>query len=262
MLRTEKASVRRGGKLIVREVSCALCPGRITALIGPNGAGKSTLLRVLAGEIQPTSGQVFFNDRQLCDWPVRKLAACRAVLPQESTLQFPFRVSEVVLLGRSPHVRGVESARDHAICEQALRCADMSEKKDRIFPTLSGGEKQRTHLARTLAQIWDTGTPEGRVLLLDEPTSSMDLAHQHATLRQARRCAETGTAVLAVLHDLSLAMAWADDVWVLDQGSLMATGPIVETLTPPLIREVFDVEARLLDCPGLARPHLVITPLE
>ena len=260
MLRAEHVTVRRGGRAILRDISCAMQPGRITALLGPNGAGKSTLLRLFAGEFPPDEGVIAFAAKRLGDWPVRDLARRRAVLPQESSLQFPFRVSEVVLLGRSPHVRGVESMRDHAIAADALRCADLAEKRDRIFPTLSGGEKQQVHLARTLAQIWEADAG-GRALLLDEPTASMDLAHQHATLRQARRLAGEGTAVLAVLHDLNLAMMCADDVWVLDRGALAAAGPVVETLTPALIRGVFGVEARLLDCPGLARPPLVTMPL-
>lgn len=261
MLRVNHVTVRRGGREILREVSCAMQPGRITALLGPNGAGKSTLLRLLAGEFSPDEGTVEFADRRLCDWPRCDLACRRAVLPQESSLQFPFQVGEVVLLGRAPHVRGIESRRDHAIATEALKCADLEGKAARLFPTLSGGEKQRTHLARALAQIWDRDCGGGRVLLLDEPTSNMDLAHQHATLRQARRLAEEGAAVLAVLHDLNLAMMCADDAWVLQQGRLAAQGPIVATLTPALIREVFGVEARLLDCPGLPRPHLVTMPL-
>jgi iron complex transport system ATP-binding protein len=156
-------------------------------------------------------------------------------------------------------VRGVESARDHAICAQALARVRLEGCRDRIFPTLSGGEKQRAHLARALAQIWGAG-PGDRALLLDEPTASMDLAHQHATLQQARQSAADGAAVLAVLHDLNLALRYADDLWVLHQGRLVASGPVVATLTPALIRDVFDVEAQVLDCPGLVRPHLVISP--
>lgn len=260
MLRAHAISVVRGERTLLRDVSCGLAPSRLTVLLGPNGAGKSTLLRLFAGEFAPTSGEIRFDDRPLCDWPACDLACRRAVLPQESSLQFPFRVNEVVLLGRSPHVRGVETPRDHAIVREALDRVDLAEKHDRVFPTLSGGEKQRVHLARALAQVWDDACGGGRAVLLDEPTSNLDLAHQHATLRQARRLAEEGAAVLAVLHDLNLAMTYADDVWVLRRGELVASGPVVATLTPALIRDVFAVEARVLDCPGLARPHLVVMP--
>jgi len=260
MLRAKNVTVRRGEKTILAHVSCALAAGRLTVLLGPNGAGKSTLLRLFAGEFLPTKGEILFTERRLCDWPVCDLACRRAVLPQESSLQFPFRACEVVLLGRSPHVRGAETPRDHAIAAEALAAVDLTDKRDRIFPTLSGGEKQRVHLARALTQIWDTDCGGGRVLLLDEPTASMDLSHQHATLRHARMLAAEGAAVLAVLHDINLAMTYADDVWVLSEGELVASGPAVETLTPTLIRNVFEVTAHVLDCPGLSRPHVVIIP--
>lgn len=260
MLRASQVSVIRGGKPILCDVSCELSPGRLTVVVGPNGAGKSTLLRLFAGEFSPDSGEITFADRALCDWPACDLACRRAVLPQESSLQFPFRVSEVALLGRAPHVRGLESARDYAIADEALRRVDLDAKRDRVFPSLSGGEKQRTHLARALAQVWEPMCGAGRVLLLDEPTASLDLAHQHATLREARRLASEGAAVLAILHDLNLAMTYADEVWVLGDGRLVAAGPVVATLQPVLIRQVFRVEACVLDCPGLVRPHLVIVP--
>jgi iron complex transport system ATP-binding protein len=262
MLRADQVSVLRGGKPILNEVSCELLAGRLTVVVGPNGAGKSTLLRLFAGEFSPDSGEISFADRALCDWPACDLACRRAVLPQESSLQFPFRVSEVALLGRAPHVRGIESARDHAIADEALQRVDLAAKRDRVFPSLSGGEKQRTHLARALAQVWEPVCGAGRVLLLDEPTSSLDLAHQHATLSEARRLASEGAAVLAILHDLNLAMTYADDIWVLAAGRLVASGGAVATLRPELIRDVFGVSATLLDCPGLARPYLVLHPRE
>jgi iron complex transport system ATP-binding protein len=261
MLRAEHVTVRRGGNAILADVTCALAPGRFTAVVGPNGAGKSTLLRLFAGEFPPDAGQITFEDRPLCRWPACELACRRAVLPQESSLQFPFRVSEVALLGRAPHVRGRETPRDRAIAAEALAQVDLTEKHDRLYPSLSGGEKQRTHLARALAQIWEPVCGAGRVLLLDEPTASMDLAHQHATLRHAAAIAGKGAAVLAVLHDLNHAMTYADDVWLLAAGRLAAAGPAVATLTPARIRALFGVEARVLDCPGLARPHLLMQPL-
>jgi iron complex transport system ATP-binding protein len=260
MIRAEQVSVRRGGKLVLDRVCCELRPGRLTVVLGPNGAGKSTLLRVLAGEFSPDAGEISFGGRPLRDWPACELACRRAVLPQESALQFPLRVSEVVLLGRAPHVRGNETRRDHAIAEAALVRVDLAAKRDRLFPSLSGGEKQRTQLARALAQVWEPVGDDTRVLLLDEPTASLDLAHQHATLRHARRLAGEGAAVLAILHELNLAMTYADDVWVLDGGELVAAGPVVTTLRPALIQRVFGVAATLLDCPGLARPHLVLRP--
>jgi len=258
MLRAANITVRRGGRAILDNVSCEAPAGRVTVILGPNGAGKSTLLRLFAGEFAPDAGRVWLGGRELSHWRAAEAARRRAVLPQESALAFPFRADEVVLMGRAPHVRGTESAADHAIAEEALARVDMAGKRARVFPSLSGGEKQRVHLARALAQIWEAS--EGRALLLDEPTSSLDLAHQHGALREARRLADAGVAVLAILHDLNLALAYADDVILLHGGRLAAAGPVGAALTPGRIREVFGVECRFLHAEGSPRPFVQILP--
>jgi len=256
--------VRRGGRALLDGVSLALHPGRVTAVVGPNGAGKSTLLRVLSGELAPDSGAVSFHDRALADWAPGDLARRRAVLPQESDLRFPFRVEEVVRLGRVPHPRGGDSAHDRRLAREALARVDLAALADRVYPTLSGGEKQRAHLARALVQLQpasDAVAPEGRVLLLDEPTASLDLDHQHSVLTLARELAlRERVAVLAVLHDLNLVLAYADGLVVLARGRVVAAGPVSGTLTPGLIREVFGVPARVIELPGSARRQLLLGP--
>lgn len=255
-------TVRRGDRALLDRVSLALAPGRVTAVIGPNGAGKSTLLRILSGELAPDSGCVAFLDRPLSAWPVADIARHRAVLPQESDLSFPFRVEEVVRLGRIPHPGGGDSSADHALAREALAGVDLTAFADRLYPTLSGGEKQRVHLARALAQLRPdpaASPPAARLLLLDEPTASLDLAHQHAVLGLARDLARhQGHAVLAVLHDLNLVLAYADDIVVLHAGRLVAQGLVATTLTPELIHDVFGVSARVLTLPGDTRPHLLL----
>jgi len=264
MLAATDLVVRRGDRALLDRVSLTLAPGRVTAVIGPNGAGKSTLLRILAGELRPDSGEVAFAGRPLSAWPVAELARRRAVLPQESDLRFPFRVEEVVRLGRIPHPGGGDSAADHALAREALAQVDLAAFADRVYPTLSGGERQRVHLARALVQLRPVPgaePPAERVLVLDEPTSSLDLAHQHSVLALARDlAAREQVAVLAVLHDLNLALAYADDALVLRQGRVAATGPIAEILTPALIQEVFAVPARVVTTPGSARPQLLLGP--
>ena len=146
-------TVRRGGRALLEDASLSLAPGRVTAVIGPNGAGKSTLLRAITGDLRPDAGSVSFRGRPLADWPVAELARHRAVLPQESDLSFPFRVEEVVRLGRIPHPGGGDSAHDKIVALDCLRQVDLSALADRVYPTLSGGEKQRVHLARALAQL-------------------------------------------------------------------------------------------------------------
>lgn len=260
MLRAENIRVLRGGRAILDGVSCAVPAGRVTVILGPNGAGKSTLLRLFAGEFAADEGRVCFDESELALWRADEIARRRAVLPQESSLTFPFRVDEVVLMGRAPHVRGVESAKDHGIATEALGRVDMAGKRTRVFPSLSGGEKQRVHLARALAQIWEP-VDGARVLLLDEPTSNLDLAHQHSTLREARRFATDGVAVLAILHDLNLALAYADNVILLRDGRVAAAGLVETELTPERIREVFGVECRLLRLEGESRPFVHVLPL-
>lgn len=265
MLRASDITVLRSGRAILNNVSCVIPAGKLTVILGPNGAGKSTLLRLFAGEFKPDSGSVWINERELSEWRALDIAKRRAVLPQESSLTFPFRVDEVVLMGRAPHVRGAESAADHTISAAALKRVDMLAKRGRVFPSLSGGEKQRVHLARAMSQIWErvegaAAEKDGRVLLLDEPTSSLDLAHQHGTLREARRFAAEGVTVLAILHDLNLALAYADNVIVMRDGRIHNLGTVERALTPECIRDVFGVECRFLHVEGQKRPFVHILP--
>jgi iron complex transport system ATP-binding protein len=257
-------TVRRGDRALLDRVSLALAPGRITALVGPNGAGKSTLLRILSGELVPDSGHVAFHDRPLSAWPVAALARHRAVLPQESDLAFPFRVEEVVRLGRIPHPGGGDSSADHTLARAALTQVDLELFADRLYPTLSGGEKQRVHLARALAQLHpdpSSAPPAARALLLDEPTASLDLAHQHSVLSLARDLARReNVAVFAVLHDLNLALAYADDLLALVAGRMVAAGPISTTLTTALVREVFGIYATLYPAQNKTPAHLAFVP--
>ncbi|MBN9159950.1 MAG: heme ABC transporter ATP-binding protein [Myxococcales bacterium 68-20] len=245
-----------GGAKTLDDVSIEVPAGSVLALVGPNGAGKSTLLKVLSGEITPTSGEVTMAGKLLSSWSPRERAKMRAVLPQDAALAFPLSAYDVVLLGRLPHEERREPSRDRAIARLSMSATDTLELADRSYPTLSGGERQRVQTSRALAQIWEGG--ERRVLLLDEPTSSLDLAHQHATLRCARRLASEGCAVACVLHDLNLAAQYADRIGVLHRGKLKALGAPADILTAELLEEVFDVRAAVVTHPELSCP-LVVT---
>lgn len=255
MLAARDITVRIGGRPIVDNVTARVEPGKVLAVLGPNGAGKSTLLRVLSGEIEPCSGGVTLDGTPVTRANNRDHARRRGVMPQSSALNFPFTALEVVLMGRIPHQsRGVESRRDVEIASAALRRADVRHLAERSYPTLSGGEQQRVHFARVLAQIWDAPADGGRYLLLDEPTSSLDLAHQHETLSIARRLASDGAGVAAVLHDLNLAAEYADEIMLLKNGRLHAEGSPASVLTSRNIEEVYGLPAVVqrhpyLDCP-------------
>ncbi len=249
MISCEGVTVRIGAKSLLSDVSIAVGPGQLCVLVGPNGAGKSTLLHVLAGDRPPTEGAVTALGKRIDAWKPLELARVRAVLPQESALSFPFTVLEVALLGRGPHVRYSETAHDFAVTRQAIASVGLAQLEHRLYTTLSGGERQRVQLARALAQISGVAPGTARILLLDEPTSSLDPAHQHSTLQLARSLARDGASVLAVLHDLNLAAQYADVVALLHQGRLQAFGPPAEVLREAPLSRVFGIPMRVVEAP-------------
>ncbi|MFN3596447.1 MAG: heme ABC transporter ATP-binding protein [Rubricoccaceae bacterium] len=257
MLALDAATLRIGRAVLVEGLTLAVRPGEVLAIVGPNGAGKSTALRLLAGEVRPSAGLACLDGRPLADWSVEVLARRRAVLPQTSALAFGFQALDVVLLGRTPWRAG--HAADLAAAARAMARAGVAHLAARAFPTLSGGEAQRVHLARALAQLdAPPGTPDApRYLLLDEPTSALDLAHQHAVLRVARAEAARGTGVLAVLHDLNLAAEHADRVAVLAGGRLVAEGAPAAVLTPDVIGAAFGLTVRVVRNPCAGCPLVV-----
>lgn len=258
MIAARNLRVEVGGACLLDGVSFELRAGEVAAIVGANGAGKSTLLKTLCQEVTPSRGEVKINNRALNDWSHGELARVRAVLPQDSILNFPFTVLEVALLGRTPHARGGESALDYEIARRALEATDALHLAARLYPSLSGGERQRVQLARVLAQIWDAPKTGDRFLLLDEPTSSLDLAHGHSTLAVARRFAREGVGALVVLHDLNLAAQYADRIIVLKGGRVLATGAPAEVLTPEIIAEAYGVRVLVLSHPQIQACPLIV----
>lgn len=252
-------TLHMGGATLIERVTLTVEPGQIVALVGANGAGKSTLLRVLAGELKPTQGTVTIAGRPLSTWRKRDLARVRAVLPQASNLTFGFTAFEVVLMGRTPHLQGIEHPQDYQIAHEALTATQVDHLADRSYVSLSGGEKQRVQLARVLAQIWeDTGA---RYLLLDEPTNNLDLAHQHGTLEIAANFARRGVGVLAVLHDLNLAAQYADQIVVLKAGRVYAAGAPAVALTAEVIRSAFNLSVLIQPHPCYNCPLVIPLPV-
>ena len=223
---------------VLRGVDLALGRGELVALLGTNGSGKTTLLRTFSGALAPDRGTVIFDGRSVGDWRRQALARRVAVLPQQLDLPLGFRVAELVAMGRAPHARRLfaSSAEDDRAIARALLDADAADLADRSAEELSGGERQRLLMAMALAQ-------EPDLLLLDEPTLHLDLAHQVALLGAIRRLRDQrGLTVLAVLHDLNLAAAFTPRVAILDEGRVVADGPPAEVLTPDLVRRVFRVQ--------------------
>jgi iron complex transport system ATP-binding protein len=243
MYRAERVSLSIRGTAILDRVELDLSRGKVVAVIGPNGAGKSTLLKMMAGELRPDSGTVKLDDRPLAEYLPAQLAARRAVLPQSVDVVFPYRVSQIVSLGL-PGGRTVDDA--EAILGRALDAVEMRGFAARVYRTLSGGEKQRVQLARVLAQIWSRG---GTYLLLDEPTASLDLAHQLLILRIARAHATDRGGVLMVLHDLNLACMAADEIVALKDGRRIAAGPPQDVITDELVAQLYGLAAQVRGVP-------------
>lgn len=244
------------GQPLLQDISLSLDAGTILALAGPNGAGKSSLLQLISGGIHPESGQSSLNGINLTEWSAQERARHMAFLPQMSLLNFPYTVEEVVMLGRTPHSSGLQTDRD--VVEHALQLTDTSTLRDRLYTQLSGGEKQRTQLARVFAQIFDSEHRPGRLLLLDEPTSALDLAHQQQVLLAVRQLARDGCAIVLVIHDLNLAAGIADQVLVLDNGQQVALGRPEDVLTTELFREVFAVEVDISRHPRGSHPMITL----
>lgn len=246
----ESVTYRVGSKALVTDVSLALEAGTLTALVGPNGAGKSTMLALLAGDYEPSEGEIRIGDRAAAQWPARSLAKQRAVMLQQHSAHFGFSVSELVAMGRLPHDLGEE--RDRHIVEQALEESDLLALRRRDITTLSGGESARAAFARTAAQT----TP---VIYLDEPTAALDLRHQEVLLRATRRRRDEGAAVVVVLHDLNLAARYADRVLVFSKSRLAADGTPAEVFTPERVAEIYGQRVHLLRHPESGAPVLVPT---
>lgn len=243
-------SCRRAGREVLREVTLSVRPGALLALVGPNGAGKSTLLALACGDLALASGEVRVDGRPLGEWSAGELARERSVLLQSNDVSFAFSARQVVEMGRNPWQGQADAAEDETAVADALQAADVVHLADRAYTSLSGGERARVSLARVLAQQ----TP---VVLLDEPTAALDLRHQEEVMAIARDLAHQGRAVVVVLHDLSLAAAYADEVAVVAEGTLAGLGPPAEVLTPELVGRVYGVGVHLMTSPD---GHPVIVP--
>lgn len=238
---------------IVEDIDLVVEPGQMLGLVGPNGSGKSTVLRTIYRALRPAAGLVRLDDDEVWRLSARKSAQRSAVVAQEGTADFDLSVQEVVAMGRSPH-KGMferDSAEDVSIGFDALARVGMSAFGDRLFATLSGGEKQRVLVARALAQ-------QTRVLILDEATNHLDISAQLALMELV--CG-LGVTVIAALHDLNLAASYCDGICVIDDGAVVAQGTVDEVMTPELIGRVFGVSAHCGVHPLTGRLLLTFSPL-
>ena len=239
---------------VLKDVSFRLAPGDFVGVIGPNGCGKSTLIRAVTGVLRLKSGRVDLEGQDVLRMPRREVARRVAVIPQDAGYMFGFTVLEMVMMGRTPHLRRLQRAaeRDIARTEEALRQTDLMALKDRKVTELSGGERQRAVIARALAQ-------EPRLLLLDEPDSHLDIGHQieiFDLIEALNR--ERGLTLLCVSHNLNLASAYCRKLMLMQQGRLTSIGAPEEIVTPDRIREVYGIKAVVQRSPVNGAPQ--ITP--
>jgi len=242
------------GRDVLSDVTLRVAPGEFVAVAGPNGSGKSTLLRAMSRVLRPRLGSALLDGCDLYAIPAAQSARAIGVVPQEAPLDFDFTVEEVVLMGRSPHLGRFQSEgeRDRAVVREALERTGLGELRRRSVRELSGGERQRVILARAFAQ-------EPQVLLLDEPTAHLDLAYQAQVLRIAKSLRdEKKTAVLATLHDLNLAAAFADRLVLLSGGKVAAAGTPKEVLVEPVLRAVFGPEVTVRVHPNTGGPLVLV----
>ena len=276
MLQAHGIAVQRGERQILSDIDLSLPAGQVIGVLGANGAGKSTLLAALAGELSPSAGRITLNGRPLSAWPAAELASCRAVLPQSPSLQFDLPVATVIGMGAYPHARHTRTgaprtdsrdtaqaaiAEDQRILQRVLALADVQDLYERRYRRLSGGEQQRVHLARVLYQLLlaRQGHDEYRVLMLDEPTASLDPRHQLHLLSAVHTLAhEEDVAALVILHDLNLAAGCCDRLLLLGQGRVAACGTPAQVLTPDTLRQVYGVEATVLPHPNQPGRPLVV----
>lgn len=276
MLQAHGIAVQRGERQILADIDLSLPAGQVIGVLGANGAGKSTLLAALAGELSPSAGRITLNGRPLSAWSVAELARCRAVLPQSPSLQFDLPVATVIGMGAYPHARHTRTgaprtdsrdtaqaamAEDQRILQRVLALADVQDLYERRYHRLSGGEQQRVHLARVLYQLLlaRQGYNEYRVLMLDEPTASLDPRHQLHLLSAVHTLAhEVNVAALVIVHDLNLAAGCCDRLLLLGQGRVAACGTPAQVLTPDTLRQVYGVEATVLPHPNQPGRPLVV----
>lgn len=256
MIKTKSVSFRVGQRYLVHKADLEARQGELLVIIGPNGAGKSTLLKLLSRELKPSDGSILMNGKEISSYSNKEMAAFRSVLCQHNRVSLPFAAEEIVMMGRYPFFGDHPTDHDYDLVEACLADVDALHLKSQPYPVLSGGEKQRIQLARSLAQICEA---DNGILLLDEPTTGLDLKHQYHTLKIAKSWAAKGYCVVAILHDLNLALQFADRVIMMKEGQLLYNGSSFDVLTEENIEEVFQIPVRIYRSDTGAHP--VIMPV-
>ncbi len=251
MIHAKKISLSIGNKKLLNNVNLQVMPGSFTAIAGPNGAGKTSLLKVLSHESNKYQGEVSINGKDASLYSIAELSALRAVLPQSSHVQFPFSVKQVVEMGRQQYKKQVP-----AVLNEVMELTGVSEWINRNYLSLSGGEQQRVQLARVLAQVWEM-KDHPRFILLDEPTSSLDIAQQQLIFSLVKQACNRNIGVLAIVHDLNQVAQFADQLYFLKEGRVVAQGEPKKVFTKHIIEETFCCRVNVYHDPCTDCPYIV-----
>jgi len=254
MISVEQIKYSVGVKNILNNISIQFLPGTCNLIIGPNGSGKSTLIKLLSGELDNYDGRVMYNGADIKTYSKLRLAASRAVLSQQTELSFPMTVEEVVMLGRNPHFEFNPSNKDLEIVKEVINLLDLNSFILRNYQTLSGGEKQRVHYARVLAQIWESPNGEQRYLFLDEPLNNLDIYYQEHFLKMAVSLLNETTTLIGVVHDINIALRYANQLSFLKEGAIIKNGVPAKIVDAILIKEVFNVDTQIMAHPLSGKP--------
>jgi iron complex transport system ATP-binding protein len=239
-LRARNISVRKGKHLVLDNISISLDKGSICSVIGPNGAGKSTLISALSGEQTPEIGEIYLENSLMRDLSAEQMAQTRSVMYQSNNVVFDFSVEEILMMGWVRDAPGSSPLANEVVCKLATLCT-ISPLLKRSFLTLSGGEKQRVQFCRALVQVWLPPTElQPKYLLLDEPTSHLDVSHELEVMNILKQIGAGETGILIALHDLNLASYFSDKIYLLSEGKVFASGPPSEVVRSDILSEVYE----------------------
>jgi iron complex transport system ATP-binding protein len=250
MLKLQDIQYNISGKQILSNVNIDFTAGQLHMILGPNGSGKTSLMKIASGQIENFKGLVSYDNASIKEITTASLATYRSYLSQQNHIPFPLKVIELIQMGRYPHYEYQASKKDFDIIHEVIDQLSIKHLQSRDFNTLSGGEQQRVQFARVLAQVWEKINGKNRYLFLDEPLNNLDIQYQKYLLQTIQKFIGEDMVVIMVVHDINWALAYADKVYFLKEGNLVAQGNPTDIITTQLIADVFKIDAQLINVPG------------
>jgi iron complex transport system ATP-binding protein len=254
MLKLQDIYYSIADKQILYNINVQFNTGQIHMILGPNGSGKTSLIKIASGQFENFKGSVQYDNELIQKIGTSSLAKYRSYLSQQNHIPFPLKVVELIQMGRYPHYEYQASKKDYEIVQAVVEQLEIKHLIDRDFSTLSGGEQQRVQFARVLTQVWEKANSQNRYLFLDEPLNNLDIQYQKYLLQTIKKFVNDDIAVIMVVHDINWALAYADKVYFLQDGNLIAQGNPIEIINADLIRKVFKIDAQLINVSGQLHP--------